>query len=109
MPTCFSKDCIALINTLTVTDDGRRPMIELLLRSTENDIRHLSGFISANFHVEIGGQGRIMNYAQWRTREDHLAMMKHPRASTDIKGSQKIGSVDWRHFQLVYSRTADQQ
>ncbi len=57
---------VVLINTFVVKPDRSEELLELLSRATEEAIRHLPGFLSANLHKSLDGT-RVANYAQWRS------------------------------------------
>ncbi|MBA3844477.1 MAG: antibiotic biosynthesis monooxygenase, partial [Actinobacteria bacterium] len=44
---------------------------------TEETMRHLPGFVSANLHLSRDRR-YVANYAQWRSQEHFDAMLKHP-------------------------------
>ena len=47
-------------------------------------MRDLPGFISANIHRSLD-RTKVVNYAQWKTREAFNAMLQHPDASPWLK------------------------
>src|SRR5699024_679468 len=61
-------DHATLINVFTVEPDHARQLADLLTTATEEVMRHIDGFISANIHVSTDGT-RVVNYAQWRDAE----------------------------------------
>jgi quinol monooxygenase YgiN len=66
-----------LINVFTARPERQEELIGLLVEMTEQAVRHLPGFISANFHR--GEDGRhVANYAQWRSRADFEAFLHDP-------------------------------
>ncbi len=46
-------------------------------------MRDLTGFISANIHRSVDGT-RVVNYAQWRTKEDFEAAKKDAEAAKHV-------------------------
>ncbi|KFE63747.1 VOC family protein [Hyalangium minutum] len=80
---------LTLINTFTVEPDRADELLKLLSRATEETMRHLPGFISANLHLS-GDRRHIANYAQWRSREDYDAMLKNPEAQTHMREAAAI-------------------
>src|ERR671923_726483 len=80
-----STDGVAtIINVFTVEPAKQDELIDLLTRATDETIRHMPGFISANFHKSLDGT-RVANYAQWRSRDDLEAMLRHPAALPHLK------------------------
>lgn len=68
-----------LINVFTVEPERARELVELLSRATEEVMRHVPGFISANIHLSTDGT-RVTNYAQWDSVEAYRAMLADPTA-----------------------------
>ena len=58
--------------------------IQALRNATEEIFRHQPGFISANLHMSRDKR-RVLNYAQWRSKEDYLAMSKKPEIQAHMK------------------------
>jgi heme-degrading monooxygenase HmoA len=83
--TTIAKDnrMVTLINVFTVEPARRQQLEELLIRATQVTVRHLPGFVSANIHKSVDGT-RVVNYAQWRSREDFEAMLRNSEASTHM-------------------------
>ena len=88
--TTISKDpnVVTLINVFTVEPGKQQKLIDLLIEATEKTMRHLPGFISANLHRSLDGK-QVVNYAQWRSRQDFEAMLHNPAA---IPHMQEIAS-----------------
>jgi antibiotic biosynthesis monooxygenase (ABM) superfamily enzyme len=68
-----------LINVFTVEPRQAAELVDLLRTATEDVMRHVPGFISANIHLSTDGT-RVTNYAQWRCVEDFQAMLTDPIA-----------------------------
>ena len=63
-----------LINVFSVAPDQQQELANVLIEATEQTIRHLPGFISANIHTSLDGR-HVVNYAQWRSRDAFKAML----------------------------------
>jgi len=63
-----SAGYITIINTYAVAPERAEALLHFLVRSTQETIRHVPGFVSANLHVNFE-RTRVVNYAQWKTRE----------------------------------------
>jgi quinol monooxygenase YgiN len=99
--TPHSKVC-TLINVFTVEPEKQQQLLDVLIEATEQVIRSLPGFISANFHKSIDGV-RVTNYAQWESEEALQAMLRNPDAMEHIKVCQQIAkSIDF-HLYMVES------
>ncbi len=62
-----------LINVFTVRPDRQRALVEALTRATDEVMRHVPGFISANIHASDDGT-RVINYAQWQSADAYREM-----------------------------------
>ena len=68
-----------LINVFTVEPENAQALSRLLATATEDVMRHVDGFISANIHQSTDGT-RVVNYAQWDSAEAFQAMLADPAA-----------------------------
>jgi len=75
---------LAFINTFTVEPDNAERLLQALRDATEEIFRHQPGFISANLHISQDRR-RVLNYAQWRSKEDYVAMSKQPEVQAHMK------------------------
>ena len=80
---------VTLINTFTVAPSRAEELVELLSRATEETMRHLPGFVSANLHVSLDRK-RVANYAQWLSRADFEAMLQNPTAQPHMQKAAEI-------------------
>ena len=76
---------IAIINIFEAHDEeGQQHLIELLTQVTDQVMKHLPGFISANLHVShpspMAPSYYVANYAQWSSVEAIRAMLGNPEA-----------------------------
>jgi quinol monooxygenase YgiN len=75
-----------LINVFTVEPERQEALVKLLEEATEQVMRHLPGFVSANLHRGLDGT-RVANYAQWESREHFEAMLRNPRAQEHMRAA----------------------
>ncbi|ORA08082.1 antibiotic biosynthesis monooxygenase family protein [Mycobacterium arosiense] len=73
------SDVATLINVFTVAPERARELADKLRAATEETMRFVPGFISANIHVSTDGT-RVVNYAQWQSAEAYQAMFEDPHA-----------------------------
>lgn len=81
---------VTLVNVFTVDPKDQQRLVERWLRATEEVIRHLPGFISANVHRSLDGT-KVVNYAQWTNVEALDAMRRNPEAVADLRELGQIG------------------
>jgi quinol monooxygenase YgiN len=91
-----------LINVFTVEPDRQQPLVDALSRATDETIRHLPGFISANIHKSLDGT-RVTNYAQWRSREDLEAMLNSGAAQPHLAQAKALATSFEPHLYEVSS------
>ncbi len=77
-------------------------IVELLRQATEDVMRHIPGFITANIHVSTDGT-RVINYAQWRRAEDFRAMLADPAAREHMSRCADIATSFDPHIYTVES------
>lgn len=87
-----------LINVFTVRPERQREVVDLLVQATEEVMRHVPGFVSANIHASTDGE-RVVNYAQWESAEAFHAMLADPTAQQHMKAVADLAeSYDPRLF-----------
>jgi heme-degrading monooxygenase HmoA len=76
-------DVVTLINVFTVALEDQDQLLEVLAEATESVMNRMPGFVSANLHKSLDGT-KVVNYAQWRSKEDFEAMLQNPEAATHM-------------------------
>lgn len=85
------QDVATLINVFVVDPDRQQDLVELLETATEEVMRHLPGFVSANIHASANGT-RVVNYAQWRSRAAFEAMLQEPTAQEHMRRAAELAT-----------------
>jgi len=80
---------VTIINTYAVALERAEELLDFLIRSTTETLRHVPGFVSANFHVNLDGT-EVVNYAQWQNRDAILAARDNPEVAARISEGGKI-------------------
>jgi quinol monooxygenase YgiN len=80
---------LVMINTFTVDPAKADELMAVLSRATEERMRHIPGFISANLHLSRDKR-HVANYAQWRSKQDLEAMMKNPEAGVHMREAASL-------------------
>lgn len=70
---------VTLINVYEVERERQAELAGLLAEATEKVMRHQPGFVSVNIHCSFDG-ARVVNYAQWASKDDFDRLMKSPEA-----------------------------
>jgi heme-degrading monooxygenase HmoA len=82
---------VTLVNVFTVEPDAQQRLVELWQQATDDVLRHLPGFVSANVHRSFDGT-KVVNYAQWESREAFQAMLRNPAAVPYLEQLGQIGT-----------------
>lgn len=80
---------VTIINTYVVAPERAEALLDMLVRATADTLRHLPGFVSANFHMN-GDCTQLVNYAQWRNREAIAAARDDPSVAALIREAGQI-------------------
>lgn len=84
---------LTLINVFSVAPDNQAKLIELLIKATEETMKYLPGFVSANIHRSFDGR-KVVNYAQWKSMADFESMRKNPLAVFHIKAAAALAEFE---------------
>lgn len=80
---------LVLINTFVVEPENADRLLTILSEATEDVMRKLPGFVSANLHVSLDRK-HVANYAQWRSKADFEAMLANPIAREHMGEAQSV-------------------
>lgn len=84
---------MTLINVFTVDPENQQELIDVLAEATTTIMVELPGFISANLHRSTDRR-RVVNYVQWRSKDDYDAMQANPRAVTHMRQAAQLATFD---------------
>lgn len=96
------SDYATLINVFTVEPSSAHQLADLLHHATDEVMRHLPGFRSANIHVSTDGT-RVVNYAQWDSAEAFAAMQANPAAREHMSKAAHLALSFDPHLYTVES------
>src|ERR1700736_4277807 len=96
------SSCATLLNVFTVEPAKAPQLGELLQTATEEVMRHVPGFISANIHVSTD-RTRVVNYAQWASAEAYQAMLRDPTAQAHMATAAQLSERFDPHMYTVES------
>jgi quinol monooxygenase YgiN len=75
---------LTLINVYDVEPEKQAELARLLSEVTESTIRQQPGFVSVSVHSSLDGK-RVVNYAQWVSKEDFEGFMKKPETQEQLR------------------------
>ena len=84
---------VTLINIFTVEPEKQQELVTLLIRATEQTMKNLPGFVSANIHRSLDGK-KVVNYAQWKSMEAFENMRKDPRAIPHMQAAAALAKFE---------------
>jgi quinol monooxygenase YgiN len=97
---------VTLVNVFTVEPDRQEELVELLVDSTEETMRDLPGFVSANLHASRDGT-RVVNYAQWESKEAFEAILEDSEAQRHMQRAKQLSeSFDAHLYDVVEVETS---
>ena len=95
-----------LINTFKVKPGQADALVAALTKATEETVKKIPGFVSANLHVSLDGK-QVVNYAQWRSKADFERAMQVPEFQAHVKEMHGLfESFDPVLYELRYSHGA---
>lgn len=80
---------LTLINVFTVEPQKQQKLVTLLIEATEQTMKHMPGFVSANIHRSLDGK-KVVNYAQWESMAAFEAMRKNPQAIPHMQAAAAL-------------------
>jgi quinol monooxygenase YgiN len=92
---------VTTMNTYTVPAERVEEVLQYLVRSANETVRFVPGFLSFSFHVSFD-RTQIVNYGQWKSREALGAARQDPRIvalmaeTAKIAGPSKSAPFDMR-------------
>ncbi|MCV7102652.1 antibiotic biosynthesis monooxygenase family protein [Mycobacterium palustre] len=91
-----------LINVFTVAPERAAELADMLRAATEETMRFVPGFVSANIHLSTDGT-RVVNYAQWESAEAFYAMLQDPGAREHMDRCAALATSFDPHLYTVES------
>lgn len=91
-----------VITTFETSPGHAEDLLDLLRTAYAEVIRHQPGFRAAALHVN-DARTRIVNYSQWASREDFLAMLRTP----EMRARNKAFLALARAFEPVMVEVAE--
>ena len=84
---------LTLINVFTVDPEKQQKLVTLLIEATEQTMKHMPGFVSANIHRSLDGK-KVVNYAQWKSLAAFEAMRKNPEATAHMQAAAALAKFE---------------
>jgi len=94
-----------LLDVFTVQPKDQQRLVNLLIEATEKVTSQQEGFISVSIHKSLDGT-RVVNYAQWKSRDTIEKMLKNPRAISYMSEALSIAKLDGSLYEVVFVNTS---
>lgn len=82
------KNLVTLLNVFTVEPEHQQRLVDIFVEAGEAMTKK-PGFISAKIHRSLDGT-RVINYVQWRSKEDLEAISNNSEATAHIAEIKKL-------------------
>lgn len=82
------RDLATLINVFTVKPEDQQHLVDVLAEAAST-MNRIPGYVSSNLHKSFDGT-KVVNYVQWRSREDFDAMLQNPAAVPHMREAAQI-------------------
>jgi len=80
---------VTIINTYAVAPERAEALLDLLVRSTNETLQYVPGFVSASFHMSLD-RTQVVNYSQWLSQEAIKAAGTDPKVQASISEVAQI-------------------
>jgi len=84
-------DVVTVVNVFTVEPENQQRLIDVLVRAAESVVSKMDGYVSANLHRSLDGT-RVVNYAQWRSRDQLEAMLRSAEAQEHMQAAAALAT-----------------
>ncbi len=97
-----TNQVVTVINVFTVNPQNQQRLVNLLIHATERILKRQPGYVSTNIHKSLDGM-RVVNYAQWRSREDFDAIFRIPEVVEHLAEIMAFAKSDYHLYDVTYS------
>jgi quinol monooxygenase YgiN len=96
---------VTLVNVFALNNaSDQYELVKLLEEATEKVMRHLDGFVSASIHRSLDGT-RVVNYAQWRSKEAFEAMLQNNEARRHMAKALELSKPEPHLYSIASIHT----
>jgi quinol monooxygenase YgiN len=94
-------EIVTLINVFTVAPQNQQALIDVLVEATKKVMNTQPGFLSANIHRSLDGT-HVVNYAQWRSREDFEVMLTKPEVLPHMEAANRLATFEPHLYEVAF-------
>jgi quinol monooxygenase YgiN len=95
---------ITAINIFRVKPEEQQRLVDLLVENKDMPLKH-PGCLSISVHKSLDGS-RVINYIQWRSREELEAAGKDPDFTAVKKKVAELAPLDSHFYEVVFTTEA---
>lgn len=104
MPTIDAR-WVTFVNTFRVLPEKQTALVEAIVENTK-ELSTRAGFIGAAVHRSANGT-RVLNYVQWRSREEFEAMRADPVAMQRMRAAGALAEgAEPEFYDVAFATTA---
>jgi len=89
---------VTILNTYTVAPERAEELLQTLVRSTNETLQYVPGFVSASFHMNLDCT-QVVNYSQWLSQEAIKAAGTDPKVQASMK---EVGQIADKFTPILY-------
>lgn len=89
---------VTILNTYTVAPERAEELLQTLVRSTNEALQYVPGFVSASFHMNLD-HSQVVNYSQWLSQEAIKAAGTDPKVQASMK---EVGQIADKFTPILY-------
>jgi quinol monooxygenase YgiN len=91
---------VTLVNVFDVDAAKQQKLVDVLVEGTEKVMQHRPGFVSVNLLASKDGT-RVVNYAQWRSRDDVKSTMADPEVQGYARRAAELAQATPHVYSVV--------
>ena len=93
-----NNNLVTLINVFTVEPENQQRLVDIFVEAGHMMSKR-AGFISANIHKSLDGT-RVINYVQWRSKEDFEAISNSPETMVHFDEIKKLAKGNTSFYEV---------
>ncbi|HEY9850432.1 MAG TPA: nuclear transport factor 2 family protein [Leptolyngbyaceae cyanobacterium] len=96
-----ASNVATVIVVFSIEPSEQQPLLDRIMKYGGGQVKHQPGFLSSSLHRSIDGK-RVLNYTQWRSRQDYEAFMRNSQGTSPI---ERFGHIPDIHIYELVEQT----
>lgn len=101
-----NNDVLTVIIIFAVEPERQQELVDTIVDFLETTVKHQPGFVSSSLHKSLDGV-RVMNYAQWKSREDYEAFTHNSEVRSKGAKLSEFQMLDSHLYEVAISVPED--